>query len=76
MESTVAKEYDLEVMPGKCNLEIRPKFINKGEIAKRLIEGYRERDGQKVFVLCAGDDTTDEGGQITPSSNLACTEEF
>lgn len=48
-------------MPGKCNLEIRPKFVNKGEIAKRLLESYRQSDGCTVFVLCAGDDTTDEG---------------
>lgn len=61
LEDTVAKEYDLEVMPGKCNLEIRPKFVNKGEITKRLLEKYRQRDGQHIFVLCAGDDTTDEG---------------
>ncbi|KAF8449627.1 putative alpha,alpha-trehalose-phosphate synthase subunit TPS2 [Terfezia claveryi] len=60
LESTVAKDYDLEVMPGKCNLEVRPKFVNKGEIAKQLLQEYREKDGQKVFVLCAGDDTTDE----------------
>lgn len=48
-------------MPGKCNLEIRPKFVNKGEIAKRLVEKYREEALGVGFVLCAGDDTTDEG---------------
>ena len=68
LESAVAKEYDLEVMPGKCNLEIRPKFVNKGEIAKRLLENYRQSDGRTVFVLCAGDDTTDEGNIYQPYS--------
>ncbi|KAF8448499.1 glycosyltransferase family 20-domain-containing protein [Kalaharituber pfeilii] len=67
LENTVAKEYDLEVMPGKCNLEIRPKFVNKGEIAKRLLGHYRKEAAAAAgepagpgFVLCAGDDTTDE----------------
>ncbi|KAG7191529.1 threalose-6-phosphate phosphatase [Scheffersomyces spartinae] len=36
LESTVARDYELEVMAGKANIEVRPKFVNKGEIAKRL----------------------------------------
>ncbi|KAI5793704.1 glycosyltransferase family 20-domain-containing protein [Peziza echinospora] len=61
LETTVAVEYDLEVMPGKCNIEIRPKFVNKGEIARRLVEAYvQAQAGREGFVLCAGDDTTDE----------------
>lgn len=72
----------LEVMNGKANLEVRPRFINKGEIAKRLIAdhsaaveptgettptGPDSEPRQKVhvsagpdFVLCLGDDFTDE----------------
>jgi trehalose 6-phosphate synthase/phosphatase len=66
LENTVAKEYDVEVMPGKANLEVRPKFVNKGEIAKRLVEEYGEGKGQAPeFVLCLGDDFTDEGTTIT-----------
>ncbi|KAL1311044.1 hypothetical protein AAFC00_001259 [Neodothiora populina] len=61
LENTVGKEYDVEVMPGKANLEVRPRFVNKGEIAKRLIEEYGEEAGAAPeFVFCSGDDFTDE----------------
>ncbi|TKA30395.1 hypothetical protein B0A50_02622 [Salinomyces thailandicus] len=61
LEQTVAKNYDVEVMPGKANLEVRPRFVNKGEIAKKLVENYGEGYGVAPdFVLCLGDDFTDE----------------
>jgi trehalose 6-phosphate synthase/phosphatase len=70
LEETVAKRYDVEVMTGKANIEIRPRFVNKGEIAKRLIrESSAEGDGPPEFVLCLGDDFTDEG---MPESNTRC----
>ncbi|KAF2134873.1 glycosyltransferase family 20 protein [Dothidotthia symphoricarpi CBS 119687] len=58
LERTVAKKYDVEVMTGKANLEVRPRFVNKGEIAKRLVLEYGEEPPE--FVLCLGDDFTDE----------------
>ena len=62
LESTVARKWDVDVMPGKANLEVRPTFINKGEIAKRLVNEYGEGPGKAPdFVLCLGDDFTDEG---------------
>ena len=74
LESTVAKDYDVEVMPGKANLEVRPKFVNKGEIAKRLVEEYGAEEGSAPeFVLCLGDDFTDEGTsipQVLPDADL------
>lgn len=49
-------------MAGKANLEVRPRFVNKGEIAERLVLGYRDGPGDAPeFVLCMGDDFTDEG---------------
>jgi trehalose 6-phosphate synthase/phosphatase len=58
----VAGEWDVEVMSGKANLEVRPKFVNKGEISKKLIEHYSgDRTKPLGFVLCLGDDFTDEG---------------
>jgi trehalose 6-phosphate synthase/phosphatase len=69
LESTVATQWDVDVMTGKANLEVRPKFINKGEIVKRLVHYYTsppaEHDGSSGdselgFVLCCGDDFTDE----------------
>ncbi|KAF1963334.1 hypothetical protein CC80DRAFT_397352 [Byssothecium circinans] len=58
LESTVAKKYDVEVMTGKANLEVRPRFVNKGEIVKRLVMAYGDEAPQ--FILCLGDDFTDE----------------
>jgi trehalose 6-phosphate synthase/phosphatase len=61
LEKTVAKKWDVEVMTGKANLEVRPTFINKGEIAKRLVASYGSEVGQPPeFVFCLGDDFTDE----------------
>lgn len=78
LEATVAKNWDVDVMEGKANLEVRPTFINKGEIAKRLVANYNtdishivdgsnpelkrgiEQGGPVEFVLCMGDDFTDE----------------
>lgn len=50
--------HEVEVMTGKANLEVRPKFVNKGEIAKKLVETSEVPPG---LVFCTGDDTTDEG---------------
>ncbi|KAL3419723.1 putative trehalose-6-phosphate synthase [Phlyctema vagabunda] len=63
LERTVGKKWDVEVMTGKANLEVRPTFINKGEIAKRLVEAYSTEIGGGAppeFTLCLGDDFTDE----------------
>ncbi|KAK6334369.1 threalose-6-phosphate phosphatase [Orbilia blumenaviensis] len=59
LENTVMQKYEVEVMTGKANLEVRPTFVNKGEIAKKLVAEYPD-DAQPDFVLCLGDDTTDE----------------
>ncbi|QUC23510.1 uncharacterized protein UV8b_07751 [Ustilaginoidea virens] len=70
LEATVAGKWDVEVMPGKANVEVRPTFINKGEIARRLVATYHSPEGQATeldrspgrveFALCMGDDFTDE----------------
>ncbi|KAF2862279.1 glycosyltransferase family 20 protein [Piedraia hortae CBS 480.64] len=56
LERTVAQGYDVEIMTGKANLEVRPRFVNKGEIARQLVKTYEHLE----FVLCLGDDFTDE----------------
>jgi trehalose 6-phosphate synthase/phosphatase len=61
LEQTVARRWDVEVMTGKANLEVRPKFVNKGEIVKTLIKQYADAGEVPQFVFCAGDDHTDEG---------------
>lgn len=70
LEAGVGRRWEVEVMPGKANIEVRPTFINKGEIAKRLIATYHNPDavatekdpnpGRVEFALCVGDDFTDE----------------
>lgn len=67
LESGVASKWDVDVMTGKANLEVRPTFINKGEIAKRLVSTYHNAIGPTgtvgepvEFALCMGDDFTDE----------------
>jgi len=62
LEMTVAKKYEVEVMAGKANLEVRPRMLNKGEIARRLVLEYGETPPE--FVLCLGDDFTDEGTRL------------
>lgn len=58
----MVKKYNIEVMMGKANLEVRPKFVNKGEIVKKLVADYGEGpEDVPEFVLCMGDDYTDEG---------------
>lgn len=59
--------HDVEVMSGKANLEVRPKLVNKGEIVYRLITYSdvvhltpKKPEEKSDFVLCLGDDTTDE----------------
>jgi trehalose 6-phosphate synthase/phosphatase len=60
LEHGVCRKWDVEVMAGKANLEVRPRFVNKGEIARQLVEEVG-KDGELEFVLCLGDDYTDEG---------------
>jgi trehalose 6-phosphate synthase/phosphatase len=65
LENGVLKRWDIEVMSGKANLEVRPQFVNKGYIATRLINEFGTQPGEAPdFVLCLGDDATDEGENI------------
>ena len=92
LEQTVARDHDVEVMPGKANIEVRPRFINKGEISKRLLKLYNRpsvapklggtpaetitkamHTGGVDFVLCTGDDFTDE--DMFRAINVAVDEE-
>ncbi|KAK2741345.1 threalose-6-phosphate phosphatase [Myotisia sp. PD_48] len=61
LEKMVASKWDIEIMAGKANLEVRPTFVNKGAIASRLVDECQYRVGREPeFVLCLGDDFTDE----------------
>ena len=56
LEDTLEFKDPVEVKKGKCIVEVRLKFINKGQIASKLAREY-----EPTFALCAGDDVTDEG---------------
>jgi trehalose 6-phosphate synthase/phosphatase len=51
--------YGLEMHTGDKILEIKPSDVNKGAAATQLITEWGKR-GQIDFVLCLGDDYTDE----------------
>lgn len=71
LESTLGKHSPLEFINGKCVLEARSKFVNKGQTAQRLVDEIRAASGKPPdFVLCFGDDVTDEG------MSDACATEF
>ena len=74
-ENVVTKKWEVEVMDGKANLEVRPQFVNKGYIAARLIDEYGGKAGQSLdFVLCLGDDQTDEGKPVDPATKVDADE--
>lgn len=53
------ENHEVDVIPGQCRVEVRPKSINKGvavELLLRTIEQKKPVD----FVLCVGDDRSDE----------------
>ncbi|KAI9747476.1 MAG: threalose-6-phosphate phosphatase, partial [Lichina confinis] len=58
LEAQVVGRWDIDIMSGKANLEVRPSFVNKGEITKKLV--LRDQESPPDFVMCMGDDFTDE----------------
>jgi len=52
---SVANKYPLDILSGKKAIEVKPVGINKGEIVKLLLARC-----DPEFVLCIGDDKTDE----------------
>lgn len=57
LQTAVATCYPVDIMAGKANVEIRPRMFNKGEIVRSIFRAEKEKPG---FVVCIGDDTTDE----------------
>ncbi|KAL8783117.1 MAG: hypothetical protein Q9213_004874 [Squamulea squamosa] len=51
---------DLEITDGKMCLEVRPKSVNKGAIVRSILDSCTNDRVGPDFVLCAGDDVTDE----------------
>lgn len=62
LESKFGQKSPVEFINGKCVLEARLKLVNKGRIVQGLVDKMRAASGKPPdFVLCFGDDVTDEG---------------
>ncbi|KAI8149623.1 glycosyltransferase family 20-domain-containing protein [Fennellomyces sp. T-0311] len=56
LENAIVSKLPIEILIGKKNIEVRPASVNKGEIVKKILAQHASAD----FVICAGDDKTDE----------------
>uniref|UniRef100_A0A151S5E4 Alpha,alpha-trehalose-phosphate synthase [UDP-forming] 6 n=1 Tax=Cajanus cajan TaxID=3821 RepID=A0A151S5E4_CAJCA len=83
LESVLANE-PVTVKSGQSNVEVKPQGVSKGLVAKRLLSAMQEKGMCPDFVLCIGDDRSDEdmfevitssmGGPISPRAEVfACT---
>ncbi|KAH7679827.1 trehalose 6-phosphate synthase/phosphatase protein [Dioscorea alata] len=84
LESVLANE-PVTVKSGTNNVEVKPQGVSKGLVAQRLLSIMRQRGLVPDFVLCIGDDRSDEdmfevittamaGSSCTPSTEVfACT---
>ena len=59
LENTISSKMAVEILAGKKNLEVRPISINKGQTLRKILSEGTDKI-QADFVLCAGDDRTDE----------------
>lgn len=84
LESVLANE-PVSVKSGQYIVEVKPQGVNKGIVAERLLATMRQKEMLPDFVLCIGDDRSDEdmfevimNAQTTPSLSpvaevFACT---
>ncbi|XP_030447847.1 alpha,alpha-trehalose-phosphate synthase [UDP-forming] 6 [Syzygium oleosum] len=59
LESVLANE-PVTVKSGQNTVEVKPQGVSKGIVAKRLLSAMQERGMTPDFVLCIGDDRSDE----------------
>ncbi|XP_010518663.1 PREDICTED: alpha,alpha-trehalose-phosphate synthase [UDP-forming] 5 [Tarenaya hassleriana] len=50
----------VSIKNSRQTVEVRPKGVNKGLVAERLLAAMQERGETVDFVLCIGDDSSDE----------------
>ncbi|CAJ2674321.1 unnamed protein product [Trifolium pratense] len=83
LESVLANE-PVTVKSGQNYVEVKPQGVSKGLVAKRLLSSMQEKGMSPDFVLCIGDDRSDEdmfevitssmNGPIAPKAEVfACT---
>lgn len=59
LESVLANE-PVSVKSGQHIVEVKPQGVNKGLVADRMLATMRQREVLPDFVLCIGDDRSDE----------------
>ncbi|XP_073020400.1 alpha,alpha-trehalose-phosphate synthase [UDP-forming] 5-like [Primulina eburnea] len=59
LESVLANE-PVSVKSGQHFVEVKPQGVNKGLVAERMLATMRQREVLPDFVLCIGDDRSDE----------------
>nr|CAD1826555.1 unnamed protein product [Ananas comosus var. bracteatus] len=84
LESVLANE-PVSVKSGSNCVEVKPQGVSKGLVARRLLSTMKERELLPDFVLCIGDDRSDEdmfevittatsGPSLAPDAEVfACT---
>ncbi|KAJ7942858.1 Trehalose-6-phosphate synthase [Quillaja saponaria] len=70
LESVLANE-PVTVKSGQNLVEVKPQGVSKGLVAKRLLSTMQERGMPPEFVLCIGDDRSDEDMFEVMSSSMA-----
>ncbi|XP_051187465.1 alpha,alpha-trehalose-phosphate synthase [UDP-forming] 6 [Lolium perenne] len=73
LESVLSNE-PVSVKADVNHVEVKPQGVNKGLVAKRLLSAMQERGALPDFVLCIGDDRSDEDmfEVITTSVDRPC----
>ncbi|EYU30144.1 hypothetical protein ABFS82_05G047900 [Erythranthe guttata] len=70
LESVLANE-PVTVKSGQNGVEVKPQGVSKGLVAKRLLTLMQEKGISPDFVLCIGDDRSDEDMFEVISSSIA-----
>ncbi|RRT69313.1 hypothetical protein BHE74_00034713 [Ensete ventricosum] len=72
LESVLANE-PVSVKSGQHIVEVKPQGVSKGLVARRLLSIMQERGLSSDFVLCIGDDRSDEDMFEVISTSMAST---
>lgn len=72
LDSVLANE-PVSVKSGHNNVEVKPQGVSKGLVAQRLLSIMRQKGLLPDFVLCIGDDRSDEDMFEVISTAMACS---
>ncbi|CAI9278796.1 unnamed protein product [Lactuca saligna] len=73
LESVLANE-PVTVKRGQSSVEVKPQGVSKGLVAKRMLTTMQERGMTPDFVVCIGDDRSDEDMFEVITSSVASGE--